>query len=65
MSQTNSSSLFSQEWDYLNKFNRKSTTERPQICPARSDYIFLKDKRVHASFKTTWTFLAQMDDGFH
>jgi len=57
MSQTNSSSLFSQEWEYLNKCNRKSTTETPQMCPAKSDYVFLKDERVHIFFKTTWTYI--------
>lgn len=53
MSQTNSSDLFSQEWEHLCKFNRKSTTETPQMCPAKSDYVLLKDRRRHTLFKTT------------
>lgn len=57
MSQTNSSGLFSQEWEHLHKFNRNSTTETPQMCPPKSDYVILKDKRVHAFFKTTWTYI--------
>lgn len=34
------SGLFSQEWKYLNKINRVSTTETPEMCPAKSDYVF-------------------------
>lgn len=37
------------------------------MYPAKSDYVLLKDKRVHSSFKPTRThmgFLAKMDYGF-